>query len=145
MDFLLAFAMAVHDEWRQPPVPATDLEFACAVEETVRGFLPHSKAPDPWPDIFRRMGSPSYRERQDASQDAMVQITGEPADARWLWWGRRDRDIEVAVRCNALVRRINPCRECKGMGVIHWSASYPPFPCHVCYSTGSAWFRSALD
>jgi hypothetical protein len=143
MAFLLALAFVAQDA-PEPLWAAADIEFTRAIEDTVQGFAPATQPPAEWADIFYRMGSPNWRTRERASKEALAIVAADRGQTMWLMWGRRSRDLEIALRCNCVIRRANPCGSCKGLGFKHydWGSDYE---CPECLGVGHLWPRSIWD
>lgn len=132
----------------EPSVGSTreTLEFQAAVEEWVADAAPAARRDLLPPDVraaIDRLGASSWRERDAASKglEAMLRTRGDAA--RWLFVARRSRDAEVALRCQHILIRLNPCRTCKGRG---WEGSQDyQWSCMKCDGGGSEWFRGAWD
>lgn len=136
-------AVRCGDAWT-PPVGSNRaaLEFQSAVEEWVERARPGA-APA---DIRRRvaaLGSPGWRVRDEAQRSLEAAVRADPMTARWLFAARRDRDPEIAYRVNGLLRRLNPCPDCKGRQGTWYGDNF--YPCHRCDGTGLEWRRGAWD
>lgn len=96
-----------------------DLVFIQAQEESVMGFLPRPRLfgdglPAPVADLIHRMGDPCLRCR-DRAMGAMRGISED--DIRWVFWGMRATDPEIASRCRSILRDLPPrCETCGGIG-----------------------------
>jgi len=104
---------------RPPPTAAellrADLIFARAQEESI-AREPGTKAPEPYRRLFAMMGAASWRGREDATARLESAVRHDPAAIRWVFWGRRHHDPEIAARCNGVIRRAVPCPSCRGSG-----------------------------
>jgi hypothetical protein len=161
---ILAAALAVQFSPSANEVARGDLEFVRGVEESLMdlgsgihdfGFkIPRSRIqnpkspiqnprsgapPEPYRGLIERLGGPSWRER-DAATKGLQEASA--TDQRWLFWGRRHPDPEVRLRCNAILRRLNPCSTCKGSGN---SKNWELWPCWDCQGTTTAWPWSMWD
>jgi len=96
-------------------------------------------------------------------QKSAVRFPG-PA-IRWLMWGRHDRDPEIRLRANNLLRDLTRCDQCGGTGVCliyhsdepgrdgpcrncgHWGWEHPECraQCFACSGFGSGWNKGAFD
>lgn len=127
--------------WLGDPPKLADLEFSMAVEESVmaeRDSL--AMLPEPHAGLIAKLGARHWRDRDDASSELFrLSVVGS---RQWLWWGRRSHDREVALRCNNIVRRLNPCGSCGGTGI---SRHYREDTCFDCHGVGSAWEWTAWD
>jgi hypothetical protein len=119
-----------------------EVAFVGAVEDFVRIACPTARPPELIRSYFARMGSPEWRERDRATREAEAYFAANPGEARWLFWGRRSRDPEVATRCNAALRRLSPCLTCGGSGQ---SKNYELYPCWDCSGFGTVWPWSIWD
>jgi hypothetical protein len=122
-----------------PPPAVINLAFASGVEDFVIAASPGHRPPEPYRSLFDRLGSPLWAEREAASKRLEV-LSAD--DQRWLLWGRRSRDPEVVMRCNAILRRLNPCPNCKGSGE---SKNWYEYPCSDCLGIGTVWLWSPWD
>ena len=95
--------------------------------------------PSPIRGLIERLGDSSWREREAASRQLQAEAM---SDQRWLFWGRRHPDLEVRLRSNAILRRLNPCSTCKGTGQ---SKNWDAWPCWDCNGTAAAWPWSMWD
>jgi hypothetical protein len=133
----LFFAIALAAQPSPSPVFG-DLAFTRAVEESI-AREPGTAIPEPFASLIGAMGQSDWRKREAAShamQDASA------SDLRWLFWGRRHPDLEVRVRCNAIIRRLNPCAACKGSG---GSRSWEGSACWECDGAGTEWPYTIWD
>ena len=136
---ILAAALAVQFSPSANETARGDLEFVRGVEEFVIAAEPSRRPPEPYRGLIERLGSERWREREDASQGLQAAAT---ADQRWLFWGRCHPDLEVRLRANAILRRLNPCSTCKGSGN---SKNWDLWPCWDCQGTATAWPWSMWD
>lgn len=120
----------------------SELSFVEAVEDFVRLSRPAARPPEPSRGHMARMASPAWRERDRATREAEAYVAANPDSLRWLFWGRRSRDQEVAVRCNGAIRRLHPCPACGGVGT---STNWPEWACSDCAGSGTLWPLSAWD
>lgn len=138
---LLALAAAIAIQ--MPPEDfawiRADLAAAWATEEFVLSARPHANPPEPFRGLMVRMGNPGWRTRDAASKEM---ASASRDDQRWLFWGRHHRDPEVRLRCNAIIRRLNPCPTCKGTGA---SKNWDAWPCWDCGGTRTCWTYAAFD
>jgi hypothetical protein len=121
----------------QPPMSRADLEMTAAVE----GFA-HATPPAPYRDMIARLGSERWADREAASRALESAVRADRSAVRWLFVGRRDRDPEVAMRCNAAIRRLHRCRPCGGTGR---SRAWPNWECYECGGTSTAWPWTTWD
>lgn len=119
----------------------TDLEFGRGVEEFAMAVVsdPTRAVPEPIRGLMVRLGDRSWRRRDIATRELQVAAASDP---RWLFWGRHDPDPEVRLRCNAVLRRLHPCRGCRGTGQ---SRNWDAWPCWDCDGTATAWPYSMWD
>jgi hypothetical protein len=146
MTILLALALT-----GQPPssghasdIARNDLLFARAVEESVMAAAPTARPPAPYRVLMRMMGDPSWRTREYATAfiEETVRANRDRTGAvRWLFWGRRSEDAEIASRCNAILRRLHPCLTCKGSG----RSKDTEWPCWDCQGTATLFWPSIWD
>lgn len=120
-----------------PGPTRADLEFICAVEDFAR-----STPPAAWAARIAALGAHRYHERETASGSLEAAVRSDPGSVRWLLVGRRHRDPEVGIRCNAILRRLYPCGAC--MGSRH-SRNWVDWPCDDCGGTGTEWPYGAWD
>jgi len=109
----------------------------------------------------------SFGARRDPDAEiprkSAVQLPG-PA-IRWLLWARHDRDPEIRLRCNNLLRDLTRCEQCGGTGFCrefrtgdpnqngpcqncgHWGWEHPECraECWACGGDGSGWRKGAFD
>jgi hypothetical protein len=148
MDEMLATAISIQDRQRFAPVPMeswspavgatrNDLMFMAAVEEFAA-----ASPPDPCDRLIAALGRSEWRERDAASRGLESTMLANPGDARWLFRGRRHSDPEVGLRCNVILRRLNPCSTCKGDGK---SKNWELHPCWDCDGAGTNWPFSMWD
>jgi len=116
---------------------AEDLVFIRAIEESVMRMVPDARPSDPFRGLIRSAGDDDWRKRESAS--IALELIAEP---RWLFWGRKSKDPEIAVRCNQVLRRLNRCPACKGSGS---SSSWSEWACTECAGSGTVWPWSWLD
>jgi hypothetical protein len=139
MTLLVATAMVLQIGPSNIDAARTDLAFTRSVEEFVIAAAPGHQPPEPFRSFLVQLGAPSWREREVASRE----LQGASAmDQRWLFWGRRNSDLEVRLRSNAVLRRLNPCTTCKGSGN---SKNWELWPCWDCQGTATAWPWSMWD
>lgn len=152
---LLSLAMVGQqdDDWRPARTAAEvaidDLGMERACEEFVataisrRDVAPRSPLPpDPYRSLTPRLGATSYCDRDQASRDLMAAVRRDADGRRWLWWIRRDADLEVQLRANAAIRRISPCPSCEGRG--HSKSEYA-WECWECGGLGTVWPKAFWD
>lgn len=138
---ILAVAITI-----QSPTRLVDLDFMSAVESWVA-----ATPPEPFLSLIEHLGSDCYTCREIASRKLQAACTGD--GARWLFWGRRHRDLEVRVRANAILRRVSRCEICGGSGKSSnghhsmrigddwiWTDA-----CGDCMGTGTLWPWSMWD
>ena len=118
------------------PTPAAhslrDLEFARANEDFViriRGTAPPAK----FDSLITLLGDPCHRCRERATAELFEESR---ADSRWIFWGMRHRDPEVRTRATSILRRLNPCKACRGTGI---STYNPDYSCYECHGTKTTW------
>lgn len=123
------------------PRDRADLEFARCVEEFAMALAPDPARaiPEPFRGLIARLGDPSWCRRDAATRRLQEMAASDP---RWLFWGRHDPDPEVRLRCNAVLRRLYPCRGCRGTGQ---SRNWDAWPCWDCGGTATAWPFSMWD
>jgi hypothetical protein len=142
-----------------------DLVMAAAVEAFV-AELPGARIPEPFPSAIEDLGADCYGCRERASKRLAAMVTAEGGCAtRWLFWGRRHRDPEVRLRCNAILQNLTRCADCGGRGECRiyrpagdekegpctickrWPWGHPecPGPCLLCGGEGFAWIKGAFD
>jgi hypothetical protein len=136
---ILAVSLVVQFSPSTNEIARGDLEFIRGVEEFVIAARPGQRPPEPYRGLIERLGDPSWREREAASQRLEA---ASAMDQRWLFWGRIHPDPEVRVRANAILRRLNPCTTCKGSGN---SKNSDLWPCWDCQGVGKYWARSAWE
>lgn len=132
------------------PHPLRDLEFIRATEESVAAMAPGSVPPEPYRSLIDEgLSADCYRCREMASKKLRAASVDDP---RWLFWGRRHRDPEVRLRCNAIIRRTNPCRACSGTGLgvaesmwIGGDVVAFRLRCDACGGVGSVWGYGPWD
>jgi hypothetical protein len=136
---ILAITLVAQVSAPADEVSRGDLEFIRGVEEFVIAARPGRRPPEPYRELIERLGDPSWRERDAASQRLQAVSA---MDQRWLFWGRRHRAPEIRLRSNAILRRLNPCSACKGSGN---SKNWELWPCWDCQGTATAWPWSMWD
>lgn len=141
MGVIVALCLLGQSSAADVPRDRTDLEFARGVEEFAMASAldPARAIPEPFHGLIAGLGDPSWPRRDAAArrlQDAAA------SDPRWLFWGRHDPDPEVRLRCNAVLRRLYPCRGCQGTGQ---SRNWGAWPCWDCAGTATAWPYSMWD
>jgi len=155
---------------RDPPAGGAaarrgDLEFQDAVEQFVRVARPNAAPPDPFRAVLGDLGGPCYRCR-DRAGAVLADVCRD--DVRWLMWGRHDRDPEIRLRCNNLLRDLTRCERCGGAGICRtfwpdpsrnspdydpclncglwpWQHESSPGECWSCDGRGAAWAKGAFD
>ena len=115
-----------------------DLDFTRAVEESVMAATDESP-PDPFRMLIRTLGSEDYRCREAASR--LLEAASKD-DQRWLFWGRKYRDPEIRLRCNSIIRRLNPCPSCNGTGISKYNDASG---CWDCAGWKTIWLWSPWD
>ncbi len=173
---LLAMALVAQDPWdpdpvRPPlvPVPGTaaairaDLVMQAAVEDFA-AQQPHAAPPEPYRSMISHLGGDCFHCRERASKRLLA---ASKSDLRWLFWGRKDPDLEIRLRCNNILRKLTTCSDCKGRGLCfeyrpilnqtgsegacricgRWQWGHPesPGPCLSCTGEGVAWNKGAFD
>jgi hypothetical protein len=136
---ILAIGLLAQSSASDAATLRNDLEFVRGVEEFVIAAAPGRRPPEPYRELIERLGDPSWPEREAASRELCATSA---YDQRWLFWGRLHRDLEVRVRCNAILRRLNPCPACHGAGN---SKNWELWPCWDCQGTATAWPWSMWD
>jgi hypothetical protein len=139
MVLILAATLAAQSSPSSNEAARGDLEFARGVEEFVIAAAPGGSPPEPYRGLIDRLGDSSWRERDAASRQLQA---ASMTDQRWLFWGRRHLDLEVRLRSNAILRRLNPCSTCKGTGQ---SKNWDAWPCWDCNGHATAWPWSMWD
>jgi len=140
-----------------------DLEFTDAVEQFVRTERPRAEPPEPFRSYLVQLGDQCYRCRDRAAAELRA---ASAADPRWLMWGRHDRDPEIRLRCNNLLRELTRCGLCRGSGCCRsfverpdrpddpqcwncgawgWNHGEEPAVCRSCDGAGAAWRKGAFD
>ena len=111
MNLLLLLALALGQSRE-----SLDLEFAAAVEASI---APHSAIPEPYDSLIERLDSDRYSERAAAGKALQTK------DAeRWLIRARvSERRPEVRYWLNRILRAVNRCEACDGLG---YCAKYDP-------------------
>jgi len=175
MTILLLLALTAQVWPPSSPIPITgptpaetqaarraDLEFTDAVESFVRAARPRAEPPEPYRSLLRDLGGPCYRCRDRATARLRESSAG---DTRWLLWGRHDRDPEIRLRCNNLLRDLTRCDQCGGSGYCrefrtgdpnqngpcqncgHWGWEHPECraECWACGGFGSGWRKGAFE
>jgi len=155
---------------RDPPVGGAaarcgDLEFQDAVEQFVRISRPGHRPPEPYRSLLDDLGAPCFKCRDRATGQLLV---ASAVDLRWLMWGRHDRDPEIRLRCNNLLRDLTRCERCGGRGVCRtfwpdpsrnspdydpclncglwpWQHETEPGQCWSCEGRGAAWAKGAFE
>lgn len=128
--------------------PRDDLEFMRSVEDFAADHaatLPASRRPSgPILLAIGGLGCSHWATREAAARSLESRLRAEPSGARWLFWGRRHPDPEVRLRCNGILRRLNPCDYCHGLG---WFGEDPDYaiPCKDCGGARSSWPWSMWD
>lgn len=120
-----------------PPATRADMEMIRAVEDFAR-----ATPPEPYRAMIAALGSEKWADREAASRALATAVRSDPGLLRWLFVGRRDRDPEIRLRSNAILRRLAPCESCKGSGR---SSNWSEYPCSDCGGAGSAWPFSMWD
>jgi hypothetical protein len=123
----------------EPPLPPADraridLGFTGAVEDFVRTSRPWAKPPKAIADDIEALGHWKWFER-DAASKRLEALP--PGDQRWLFWGRRNRDPEIRLRANGIIRRLNLCTNCKGIG--RFDEEWYTRECWDCHGFGTLW------
>jgi hypothetical protein len=146
-----------------PAARRADLELTDAVEHFVRSAIPTARPPQPWRTAIGALGAECWSCRERATRK--LRNASTPADMRWLLWGRHDRDPEVRLRCNNLLRDLTRCPDCWGGGVCRvfrsgqpdgdgpctncgqwpWDHFDSPRECLACNGLGYAWVKSAFE
>jgi hypothetical protein len=141
-----------------------DLRFEAAVEEFAMSASRTGRPAAPFDRLIDDLGSDCWRFREASSRrlERACLATGE---VRWLFWGRRYRDAEIRVRCNAILRRLTRCQLCMGIGFCPefkpgndnpdncrqchrnrwWHDIDNAPPCTSCRGSGAAWARTAFE
>lgn len=107
------FAIALMMIPNPDQVGRKDLAFRYAVEEFVMLANPSHQIPQPYRGMIEGLTADHYKARNEAHARLQIAIG---ADDRWLMWGRKYRDAEIAYRCNKILQRIHPCWACRGRG-----------------------------
>jgi len=126
------------------PTPAArrvDLEFTDAVEYFVRASNRTAAPPEPFLSLLKLLGVPCYRCRERAGRGL---LEGSRSDLRWLLWGRHDRDPEIRLRCNRILRDLTRCPECLGDGWCRLFRTEQPEQDGPCSNCGQ-WAWSHFD
>lgn len=142
---LLAIALlAQAPETTLPPTAAEiarlDLGFCYAVEDSI-AREPGTNVPAAYAGLIDLLGCDSYRGRVDATTRLESAVRRDPSALRWVFWGRRDKDPEIRVRCNAILRRATatpPCSTCK-------DGLFYDGKCWVCRGLKSLWTYGPWD
>jgi len=140
-----------------------DLDLQYAVESWVQSVEPSRLPPEPFRHMIDDLGNDCFLYRQAASKRLESASRG---NIRWLFWGRRYKDPEIRVRCNAILRRVARCPSCDGFGacivfrpddkkdypLCRRCGKYRWFhdpeniqPCAACDGVGTAWRKGAFD
>lgn len=90
-----------------------DLEFRNSVERFVMDASPHARIPEPCRHQIEDLGNECWQYRDGATKRLERQIGSQ---TRWLFWGRRAGDLEIRMRCHALLRQLYRCPLCYGAG-----------------------------
>ena len=139
MVLMLALALASQnwDVIRQEGPVATDIEFTMAVEESIRAEG-RDIVPEPFRSMIGHLADDCWKCRELATR----QLTeASRNDQRWLMWARKYRDPEIRMRVAMILRKLNPCPDCKGTGESRYSA----WPCWKCQGTKTVWHWSLWD
>jgi hypothetical protein len=147
-----------------PPLSRADLAFSRAVEDSIRALPPEAVQA-----IILDLGSECYFSRESAERKLLryAQAEGGGFDEaqpwRWLWWGLRQRDLEIRLRCLSVLRRITPCPVCGGNPYCREFRAAPGqdwkcrvcgrsewmheeyAPCEACQGVGSVWDGTIWD
>jgi len=118
-----------------------DLCFALAVEESIARESA-TEIPEPYRSMIGLLGVPAWKERENSSSKLLAAFMADPLAARWLFWGRKSPDPEIASRCNGVLRRLYRCGSCHGTGNSGATSNYQ---CWDCSGAGTAWPFSWLD
>lgn len=116
-----------------------DLEFTMAVEESVMKE-PGTELAIPEKRMIDGLGSKLYVDREKSKRNLLVYCSLN--GPRCLFWGRKNRDYEIKLRSNTILRRLNPCMSCGGSGA---SRHYREDACWDCQGIGSVWLWSFAD
>jgi hypothetical protein len=140
LTILIAAAIVCQDqEWtpKTEPLPdelpRIDLEFALAVEDSIGR---RAITPEPYRTLIKLQGGRCWRCRQVFTGKLERLVRDDPGASRWLMRGRWDGDLEIAVRCNTILRNLNTCTLCKGTGVL---SKYYDQVCWACKGHGTMW------
>lgn len=108
-----------------------DFFFMEAMEESVISMVPDAVPPEPYNSLIIQLGNDDWRKREKAFRALFT------LDPRWLFWGRRSKDFEIATRCNLIIKKLLCCSICQGSGRL---GSYSKLPCWQCQGQGNLWF-----
>lgn len=157
MSLILAIALLAQapDEGMQTTNPPTaaevarlELGFTFAVEDSI-AREPGTRAPEAYRNLFRLLGCDSWRGREDATSRLESAVRRDPSALRWVFWARRDRDLEVAARANGIIRRAAVCPSCRGSGRSKSAWRGECGDCHAWDGDGYAripiWIYGAFD
>lgn len=142
MHLILAFALVGQFSNSANEIGRGDLTFAAAVESFVVAAKPGAKPPEPYLSMIERMGGGCWSCREGATRRLERTVKASMADQRWLFWGRRHLDLEVRLRSNSILFRLNPCSTCKGT---RQSKNWDAWPCWDCNGSGTAWPYTIWD
>lgn len=142
-----------------------DLEFQHAAEEFVIASAPGHEIPQPYRTMVQNLGCEFWLNRENAARLLESRIRPH---VRWLFWARKSRDLEIAMRANVVLKRIYRCPDCQGVGSClvfrlrnsatqrdycercsasswHHGNASEAAACLACGGTGSAWNKGIFE
>lgn len=123
-----------------PQPTLIDIEWTCANEQLAISV--GCQIPEPFRSQIHALGNPCYWHREHASKRLYQTclLSGRDKGWRWLFWGMADRDSEIRLRCNSILRKLFVCERCKGTCIDQWRD-----PCPVCNGMGRLWRWSCWE
>lgn len=97
------------------PKGKVDLFIKFAEEDFLTQIDPSRKPQERFLRIIEKMGSPTYKDREDASREA----SSLPLEASWVvfYYGLKDGDPEIEHRCKFILETQHICPSCGGTGI----------------------------
>ena len=129
---------------QEPPsneIIFNDLCFSQAVEDFSRSLDRTKCVPGPAGVLVDYLGVTDWRLREKWTNVLEDYCRKNPGSIRWLFWGRRNRDPEIAFRCNRILRRLFLCTVCNGSGKSRTSM----FGCWGCDGERYVWRFNVFD